>query len=489
MKVAYTGSKERLKWVKDHEVSHTIKRSLLRKTVDGKRYQCVVPSCVDLDDGVLNNFDCSCADMNSFLPEEECTGARNDDDFNGTKLCCICGGGSTQVALNGIDDHLPINISIEELTDTKSYYGCLQGSLSVQGKTKCIERFTRIPRHFYENEIQRFAQLCMLPDSDLCSNIIQRKAWSHKTMMHWLSTMTTETMAVPVIARMTGITSLNQLNDPLDICEKTVSIFCPKLFAAPAKIWQDIRKDTCSHESSKMSTYLDGDAVETVEYQASERYNNVTDGVISVLFQCFLFLIIFLWTLASVKEFESIIKWWNILLSLKQRAHEDREVEEQSDSEARTTATIEDSHRLMSIGFNLVPRTVLQCFIFYVGVRFLLAVHDISDLILNSLALTFLVSVDDMLFEAFAGEEIKDKIDEMEVIAIKDCHFSHALSLIKATQIPVGVLIFIPTMVAATFLIGDDFKQANRTAAALNCLCNIEGQGCLAAKALRAPSS
>jgi len=152
---------------------------------------------------------------------------------------------------------------------------------------------------------------------------------------------------------------------------------------------------------------VEGTTIKTL-YQASSVDGDPTFGLTSPMFQGFLFLIVFLWGLASAAEFRSISIWWNVMLALptcdtKECLDESWESEDEECS--LQIVGVSRRVRLMTILLNLLPRSILACCIFLVGVQYLLSVRNISDLILNSLALTFLVTVNEMLFAAFAGEQ------------------------------------------------------------------------------------
>ena len=141
-------------------------------------------------------------------------------------------------------------------------------------------------------------------------------------------------------------------------------------------------------------------------------------------------------------------------------------------------------HRLSTILFNLLPRSALQCCIFVVGIRYLLSVRNVSDLILNSLALTFLVTVDEMLFAAFAGEQNAAWIQNCK--PLRGRSFRWLDWVLEKTSIPVGLLIFVPILGTLCYFVISNKILTDQLAQATYCLCDMDGAECHARQILSA---
>ncbi|CAE7256271.1 unnamed protein product [Symbiodinium natans] len=212
--------------------------------------------------------------------------------------------------------------------------------------------------------------------------------------------------------------------------------------------------------------------------QASDIYSDPTFGLTSMKFRMFLLLIVLLWGLAAVEEFRCILVWWNVLLALPPLSQPCimGKVEEDGENNLEVCG-IHRRSRWINISLNLLPRTVLQCLIFYVGIKYLLSVRNVSDLILNSLALTFLVTVDEMLFEAFASET--------DAALIRRCKSIHGRSvacvdrMLSFTRSTVGLWIFAPILLVICYNVIEDAAQTFLQARATYCLCDIRGEDCL----------
>lgn len=229
---------------------------------------------------------------------------------------------------------------------------------------------------------------------------------------------------------------------------------------------------------------MEGTTIKTL-YQASSVYGDPTFGLTSPMFQGFLFLIVFLWGLASVAEFRSISIWWNVMLALptcdtKECLDESWESEDEECS--LQIVGVSRRVRLMTILLNLLPRSILACCIFLVGVQYLLSVRNISDLILNSLALTFLVTVDEMLFAAFAGEQNAAWIESAK--PIRGRSFRCVDRMLALTHLPFGMFMFFPILIWLSYYIIRNQITTVLLAEATYCLCDLAGSHCLASHTL-----
>ena len=263
--------------------------SRLRKQIDGSIYACSVPKCVDMDNGATDSSELTCAGYNGF---DACAGTWDDDDFHVKQLCCTCGGGSYSLTLTGFG-HLPVDLPLEDITSLRQFRICMQSAVQEAQQEACIINYTSIPRSVYEEQIAKFAHFCLLPESDLCGNLQDEQLLPSLTLN--IST------SVPMFMKITGLDSTASMSQ-LNLCENTIKAFCSRIYTVQATLFQEQRADICGKKSSKIA----GDK-KTITYAASETYSDPTFGLTSLLFQGFLFLIVFLWGLASVTEFRNIL--------------------------------------------------------------------------------------------------------------------------------------------------------------------------------------
>mmetsp|Transcript_26725 Transcript_26725/g.50235 ORF Transcript_26725/g.50235 Transcript_26725/m.50235 type:complete len:667 (-) Transcript_26725:177-2177(-) len=433
-------------------------RSQFRKHVNDEIRVCSFPKCVDTDDGALDTEETSCADYNDY--HGECDEARlDDDDFKLREMCCVCGGGSKELADAGLS-HLPVNVSWKTVVNAEGRECERHGDKA--HKRQCREKFSSIPQAVYAQEIAPFVEFCHVPEEDLCVNLqalgILQKAFDPRAP---------SPHSVPIMYKKAGIARLDDLTEA-EMCQKTVSTLCPLLFAPNLALFQDKRTATCGDKTSK----IEGDN-KIVNFEKSSEYNDTKFGVAHLHFRMFLVLIVFLWAIAAVDEFRQLIVWWNIfwfLPSLRQGEACFVVLKGTDEIEVRG---MHKGSRGIGFVFILLPRTVLQFAIFYVGVEYLLSVRSASDLILNSLTLTFLVLVDEMLFEALASEAESSLIRRCKPIEGQPC--SCINWILRKTHTTVGIWIFLPILAGILCWIGLDSIKALHMAQSLACLCELHG--------------
>ena len=443
-----------------------INKKYTRKKVGSTIYACSIPACVDMDSGATDTTDATCADYNGY---DACGGNWDDADFKVMELCCTCGGGSRSPQLTGYG-HLPVGLALEEVSQLQPFRSCMQKANLPSQQDECIINFTSIPRYIYENQIQPFAKYCYLPDTDTCSNLKARGQLPPVNI--------TPSSTVPLFFKMADISHPVALQ-PESVCQKAVSKFCPAVMTFQTTLFQEERTEVCG----KKIREIQEDQV-LVSYEASKIYDDPAFGLTSAVFQGFLFLIVFLWGLASVAEFRSILIWWNVLLaqpsspSVQDCLQESWE--ENGDDVTLEVIGITRKFRLLSIFLNLLPRSTLQCLIFFVGIQYLLSVRKLEDLILNSLALTFLVTVDEMLFAAFAGEQNAAWIQETK--PIRGRSFKCVDWVLAVTHIPLGMFMFFPILIWLSYYLVRNKIETDGLADATYCLCDLKGTSCFIAR-------
>ncbi|CAJ1372274.1 unnamed protein product [Effrenium voratum] len=453
---------------KQDELARYLEPHHVRKKLEGVIYACSVPKCVDMDNGATDASEATCRDYNGF---DACSGHWDDDDFDVNHLCCTCGGGSKRLALTGFD-HLPVALPLEAVSELRAFRLCMQEAIVQAQQDICIINFTSIPRAVYEEEIEQFARFCVAPEADICSNLGQRGLLPELNL--------NITSAVPLFLKVVGIGSPADLTQE-NVCRKAVSLFCPSIFTIQSTLHHEQRSVICGRKSAKVTS-----SDITVTYATSNVYEDATFGLTSMMFQGFLFLIVFLWGLASVAEFRSILVWWNVLLALPtcHVAHSITEKWSEGEECVLDVTGIPNAMRILTIGLNLLPRSMLQCCIFIVGIQYLLSVRNISDLILNSLALTFLVTVDEMLFAAFAGAQNAVWIQSAKPVQGRS--FGCVDWILQKTHIPLGMFIFFPILIWETYFLVSNKVTTDQLAQATYCLCDLKGDTCFAPEFLRA---
>lgn len=63
----------------------------------------------------------------------------------------------------------------------------------------------------------------------------------------------------------------------------------------------------------------------------------------------------------------------------------------------------------------LLPKLIVAFALLYVGCRWLVATESFADLILNALALEFVIGIDEFMFDTFAPERMKERIEATKI--------------------------------------------------------------------------
>ena len=183
-----------------------------------------------------------------------------------------------------------------------------------------------------------------------------------------------------------------------------------------------------------------------------------------------------------------MIVWWLVLYGLPTATAADDCITRAYKDQPNSLNSITLRFRLCLIFLNLLPRTILALAIFNVGVCYLFIVRDMTDLVLNSLALTFLVTVDDILFMAFVDKYIHDIVDNFDLLG-RTRHASNVLSrLIRRTKMSSGLLLLLPLLAIVVVQIRMHFVWVAQVGDMLSCLCEASGETCFTSAAAQTTS-
>lgn len=89
-----------------------------------------------------------------------------------------------------------------------------------------------------------------------------------------------------------------------------------------------------------------------------------------------------------------------------------------------------------------VPKLCVACLLMYFGGWYVLESPDRETLILNTLAMTFIINVDEFLYIAFTAQSIQDNINSMKPVTVQMGAWSHA-GLWFANSIVYPAIIFL----------------------------------------------
>jgi hypothetical protein len=132
--------------------------------------------------------------------------------------------------------------------------------------------------------------------------------------------------------------------------------------------------------------------------------------------------------------------------------------------------------KFRGIALSLIPRTALTLAIFWAGVDFILVATCMEDVIMNSLALTFLYSIDEMLYAISASRDDKKWIEDCSPVQVK---FGPRCGKINKFLPPIGLMALAVLAAVSMVKWTIHHAEARNTADAYACFCQKEGDRCL----------
>jgi len=304
--------------------------------------------------------------------------------------------------------------------------------------------------------------LCAIPDESLCGNLEVRGILPQK------------------------FPDIVETEDRLQACERVIGSECPALFGEVFKSYKAWGNGLCGSSDQGWNSKLE---LMTTEYSLAHKFEQAKEGgskegVGTPVFQAFVIIILLIWWMSIFTEWRDLIDWWIILLFMPieqpgvpayARDHDDHlEVKAMS-----------MSFKVFTILMNLLPRTVIGVYVAFVGTDFLISSDSYMDLILNSVALTFLIQIDEMLYEALMSQHEKEDIDTCGNIEVTHPCFDIFDKLVFNLPTPL-IRAALLLAVCAGFMVHSYTMKDGKydMGYALSCLCQAEGNYCMSAQLL-----
>merc|ERR1719428_2588337 len=191
----------------------------------------------------------------------------------------------------------------------------------------------------------------------------------------------------------------------------------------------------------------------------------------------FLFLVLQLWLLALLNEMRELVKMGEFCAKFP-AAGEDGglEVEKgEDDSESYKITGLEPAHRQMITGM-LVMRVILVIYLGVVGCIFLIMETGYMDLLMNAVALAFILEIDEILYGAIAPAETR-----VELGAVAEFEFETRLPSEGCAGWVLhkdfwGIIMF--PLIAVGLLVSYSLFVTKPNLDALNCGCYQTGKQC-----------
>lgn len=142
----------------------------------------------------------------------------------------------------------------------------------------------------------------------------------------------------------------------------------------------------------------------------------------------FLYVILFLWTLVMITDLRSSCELIRDIHGLPDREQGKHMIVVNDDQEQKITSTTAFC-RLHIWVMVIIPKVVIGIYVLHYGMRWLVHTSGFADLILNSLALAFIVEIDELIFRTMLSQELQDvvtntsfKYNVRELVCCDACH-------------------------------------------------------------------
>eukprot|EP00929_Paragymnodinium_shiwhaense_P063217 TRINITY_DN31598_c0_g1_i1.p1 TRINITY_DN31598_c0_g1~~TRINITY_DN31598_c0_g1_i1.p1 ORF type:complete len:728 (-),score=153.67 TRINITY_DN31598_c0_g1_i1:256-2439(-) len=186
-------------------------------------------------------------------------------------------------------------------------------------------------------------------------------------------------------------------------------------------------------------------------------------------------LLVFLISLFS--EVKELVKQLQFLLAFPSTDPEDQDKALELDNETGTVriVSIAPQHRIV-IAICWFFRMIIAVYIGWIGTAFLLADRDLLNLLLNAVALVFVLEIDELLYHAMASSSTKLDIEATEPIEFES-PFGYS-SLWRRFFSEWAAFTFLVFLVVV-FVFHHRYFTTKPILASLTCACEQEGEDCL----------
>jgi hypothetical protein len=305
--------------------------------------------------------------------------------------------------------------------------------------------YTKIPISWMEAEKERIT-LCNNVDPTLCGNLEARN------ILRGL------------------LPEEDQSNYRVRKCRSNYD-WCEDKFGELYRNYRDMVEGACD---SKTAIWDAADMVTIFRYDRADNYES---NICSPTYETFLLLVLLIWWLTILNEFREVTAAVGALLLYDTGL---TEIEESEDK--ITVMSISRTAKVTILIFVMLPRLILVICLATIGTDFLIVTDNYSDLILNSVALGFLIEVDEYLFTGVASERDKEQIEKFTDMEAEcpcapcwvECSVAHTTMTYAFGVVGVSI-----ALTANAYFM--EYGKADLSQA-FGCLCHAEGDNCLVAQ-------
>lgn len=331
------------------------------------------------------------------------------------------------------------------------------------------DQFKNLPMQWMHKEQKRI-NLCAVVDSKLCGNLEARGILKDKLDRRHDD----EVSAI----------------DRIDRCRETLQDFCDDIFGQLFETYRSYTHQSCGDVTRDWNDKL---GILTLEYSKAFKYADSCRSISSVTYKTFLTLMVAVWLMCLMDEARKVVDWWAVIpqYNVSKEKGTGRYVVDETTGSI-TIQGIPRWHKWFTCLCNLLPRTFICVNLGVTGTGFLMSSDSYVDLVLNSVALSFLVEFDEMLFSAVADAKAKESVQicNSPCVPLNRLGFMGAMSTafsyckhIRVGSLAGTILICAIALACVEQVYSGPFGKY-AVGNTLRCLCHIEGRDCLSAQLL-----
>jgi len=273
----------------------------------------------------------------------------------------------------------------------------------------------------------------------------------------------------------------NDTDDRIEQCEDAMDDYCPRVFGVLWKSFRDYDAQGCGEIEKEWDPKY---RVNVATYEMTGKYVSSDGAVASTAYFSFLLLIIVIWWLSIFTEVRRVLDWWIIVAFID--STEDSPSVLATDDKLEVVS-IPMWHKIYLIVLNIIPRTIIVLWLSVTGSFFLISADNYADLVLNSVALGFLIEIDEMMYTAVASHRNRKNLERCEEVTVRHRVFEF---VDKATCQKYNTVSLFNTLLIGSIAIcvvlwtytGRHGKED--MADAIRCMCQSAGKQCLEAQVL-----
>lgn len=300
--------------------------------------------------------------------------------------------------------------------------------------------------------------LCGYRNEDMCSNLLQRGIFD----------MPLQNATVPRV----GKTIRSARDYCLGLLEQ--GGLCERVLPSTYAVWKIESVQECQEPKYSKFVYTDPSdgtikSMLEVDYEARQSYATAKTTV----FRSYKYCITLIWFLLIASRIREVVKCVSWVFQLPSAQDDSQEaLDEESDS--HEIRFMSNQHRL-ALFLVVFCRMIMLLILLYVGLNFLGRQTDYIDLLLDGVALMFIVEVAEILYERVLRQEVKTTWEQRESIELNRFGFSKL-----ASRPDIEDVIFLTSCALMTlaFMIHYNIATVEPLYDALNCACLSQGDTC-----------